>query len=96
MPGWTFITNHARVLMCIAENPDARLRDIAQQVDITERATQRIVGELVDAGYLTRQRVGRRNRYKVHGRRPIRAPEADNVAIGDVLNLLLSSSSTKH
>jgi hypothetical protein len=82
--------------MCIAENPDARLRDIAQQVDITERATQRIVGELVDAGYLTRQRVGRRNRYKVHGRRPIRAPEADNVAIGDVLNLLLSSSSTKH
>lgn len=96
MPGWTFITNHARVLMCIAENPDARLRDIAQQVDITERATQRIVGELVDAGYLTRQRVGRRNRYKVHGRRPIRAPEADNVAIGDVLNLLLSSSSAKH
>lgn len=82
--------------MCIAENPDARLRDIAQQVDITERATQRIVGELVDAGYLTRQRVGRRNRYKVHGRRPMRTPEADNVAIGDVLNLLLSSSSAKH
>lgn len=93
MAGWTFITNHARVLMCIAENPDARLRDIAQDVDITERATQRIVGELVDDGYLTRQRVGRRNRYKVHGRRPLRTPGGpDGVAVGDVLNLLLANS----
>lgn len=93
MPGWTFITNHARVLLCIAQNPDARLRDIAAQIDITERATQRIVGELVDAGYVTRKRVGRRNQYKVHEKRPMRAPEARETEIGEVLQILIDNNS---
>ena len=96
MEGWTFLTNHAHVLLCIAQDAGIRLRDVAEKVGITERAAQRIVADLESEGYVTTERIGRRNRYKVHGRRPIRAPEADNVAIGDVLNLLLSSSSAKH
>jgi predicted transcriptional regulator len=62
---WTFLTNHAQVLLCIAGTPDIRLRDVAEHVGITERATQRIVAELVDAGYVKVERVGRRNRYTV-------------------------------
>ena len=92
MSGWTFITNHARVLLCIARNPDARLRDIAAEIGITERATQRIVSELVDGGYLSRKRVGRRNTYKVHANRPMRAPEANGTDIGEVLDVLLAGS----
>jgi DNA-binding IclR family transcriptional regulator len=62
---WTFLTNHAQVLLCLAETPDIRLRDVAQHVGITERATQRILAELVEAGYVKVERVGRRNRYTV-------------------------------
>lgn len=62
---WTFLTNHARVLIVIARNPDARLRDISANIGITERATQRIVGELEEAGYLSHDKVGRRNRYQI-------------------------------
>jgi DNA-binding IclR family transcriptional regulator len=62
---WTFLTNHAQVLLCLAETPDIRLRDVAQRVGITERATQRILAELVEAGYVKAERVGRRNRYTV-------------------------------
>ena len=62
---WTFLTNHAQVLLCLAEEPDVRLRDVADRVGITERATQRILSELVQAGYVKTERVGRRNRYTV-------------------------------
>lgn len=62
---WTFLTNHAQVLLCLADTPDIRLRDVAEHVGITERAAQRILAELVDAGYVKTERVGRRNRYTV-------------------------------
>jgi DNA-binding MarR family transcriptional regulator len=62
---WTFLTNHAQVLLCIARSPDIRLRDVAEHVGITERATQRILAELVDAGYVKVERIGRRNHYTV-------------------------------
>ena len=60
-----FLTNHGLALLCIANDPDARMRDIAADVQITERAAQRIVADLIDSGYLDRERVGRRNRYKL-------------------------------
>ena len=82
---WTFLTNHAHVLVLLNCNPELRLRDLAGSVGITERATQRIVGELVDSGYLTRHRVGRRNSYTVHPDVALRHPlEADHT-VGDLL-----------
>jgi DNA-binding Lrp family transcriptional regulator len=82
---WTFLTNHAHVLVLLNRNAELRLRDLAQAVGITERATQRIVGELVDSGYLTRHRVGRRNSYTVHPDVSLRHPlEADHT-VGDLL-----------
>jgi DNA-binding IclR family transcriptional regulator len=62
---WTFLTNHAQVLLCLAATPDIRLRDVAERVGITERSTQRILAELVEAGYVKTIREGRRNRYTV-------------------------------
>lgn len=91
MAGWTFITNHARVLLVIARDPDVRLRDIAAALDITERAAQRIVTELVEDGYLSRKRQGRRNTYRVHGKRPMRAPQARETEVGRILETLLSN-----
>ncbi|GII82273.1 hypothetical protein Ssi03_02630 [Sphaerisporangium siamense] len=80
---WTFLTNHARVLVEIARSPDARLRDIAAGIGITERAAQAIVTDLEEAGYLTRTRVGRRNHYSVDPSRPFRHPaEADHRVAG--------------
>ena len=64
---WTFLSNHAQVLLCIARDRDTRLRDIAQAVGITERAAQRIVADLVEAGYVERERVGRRSHYRLNG-----------------------------
>jgi predicted transcriptional regulator len=71
---WTFLTNHAHVLLYIAQHPDARLREIAASVGITERATHRIVSELLEAGYLSKKKVGRRSTYKVYRRGPLRHP----------------------
>ena len=71
---WTFLTNHAAVLLCIASDPDIRLRDVAAAVGITERAVQSIVRDLEDEGYLERSRVGRRNHYELHGELPMRHP----------------------
>jgi predicted transcriptional regulator len=88
---WSFITNHARVLLLIARDQTLRLRDIASTLDITERAAQRIVSELVDAGYLTRKREGRRNTYKVHSKEPMRAPQARETGIGEILDVLLAN-----
>lgn len=73
-PDWTFLTNHAHVLLCIARDPEARMREVADLVGITERAVQRIVADLAAAGYLERIRTGRRNRYKVNVDVPLRHP----------------------
>ena len=86
--GWTFLTNHSHVLLCIAGDPDILLREVAEQVGITERATQRIVAELEDAGYLSHQRVGRRNHYEVHAHLPLRHPLEDHLEIGALLRML--------
>jgi hypothetical protein len=88
MPNWTFLSNHGQVLLCIARDPTARLRDIGDQVGITERAAHRIVGELVDAGYLRRQRNGRRNRYTITSQRSLPDPLAPDRSIGDLLRIL--------
>ncbi len=84
---WTFLTNHARVLILISKNPDIRVRDVAAMADITERSTQRIVAELEQGGYLTHEKVGRRNRYKVSTTAPLRHPHEQNVEIGDLLEM---------
>ena len=89
MATWTFLTNHAHVLLCVARDPGTRLRDIADCVGITERATHRIVDELVEAGYLTRHRLGRRNFYEVHPEGPMRGPLEGGRAIGELLAVLL-------
>ena len=85
---WTFLSNHAQVLLCIAQQPDARLRDIGQTVGITERAVHRIVVELGQAGYLTRERVGRRNRYSIAADLPLPDPAAGHRRVGELLRLL--------
>lgn len=71
---WTFLTNHAHVLISIAEDPNARIRDLADRVGITERAIQKIITELEEAGYLTHVREGRRNVYRVRLSQPLRHP----------------------
>ncbi len=88
MNSWTFLTNHAHVLLCIARDPGIRLRDVATEVQITERAAQRIVAELVAAGYISRTREGRRNHYDVHGDLPLRHPLDRHHAIGELLELI--------
>lgn len=88
MEQWTFLTNHAHVLLCIANDPGIRLRDVAERVGITERAAQRIVADLVDEGYLTRTKVGRRNQYQVHPDLPFRHPNEGRNDIGSLLDLL--------
>jgi len=87
--GWTFLSNHAHVLVCIARDPDMSLRAIADAVGVTERATQSIVGDLEAAGYLERRRVGRRNHYVVHEDLPLRHPLDRDHAIGELLALIL-------
>jgi len=88
VPDWTFLTNHAHVLLCVARDPDARMRDLAVDVGITERAAQRIVADLVKAGYLERTREGRRNRYVLRPELPLRHPLESDHAIGEILRLL--------
>ena len=86
---WTFLTNHAHVLICIVDTPEARMRDIAEKVAITERAVQRIVRDLEDAGYVQRIRIGRRNRYKVRKSLPLRHPIEKHRRISALLRLIL-------
>lgn len=85
---WRFVTNHTQVLLAIARDPDIRAREIAQTVGITERAAQRIVGDLVESGYVTSTRVGRRNHYTINRRRKMRHPAQSRQEIGDLLDLL--------
>lgn len=88
---WTFLTNHSHVLLCLAEDPEARMRDVAERVGITERAVQRIVSELEAAGYLIRSREGRRNRYEVKGDLPLRHPVEGHRNLDALIKLVLGS-----
>ncbi|MEO6955149.1 MAG: winged helix-turn-helix domain-containing protein [Antricoccus sp.] len=85
MARWTFLTNHAHVLMCVAQNPNVRLRDIAQSVGITERAAQRIITELEEAGYLQRERDGRRNAYRLNTSMPLRHPMDSALGVAELI-----------
>jgi MarR family len=85
---WSFLTNHARVLLYIAHDPGARLREIAASLGITERTTHAIVADLAEAGYVVKQRDGRRNRYQIEAHLPLPEPGTREPAIGDVLALL--------
>jgi|ERR1700722_13098738 hypothetical protein len=86
--GWTFLTNHARVLLCIARDPGVRLLDIAQRVGITERSAYGIVQDLADAGYIVKEKAGRRNRYRIRAHLPLREPTSRDRTVGDILALL--------
>jgi predicted transcriptional regulator len=88
-PPWTFLTNHAHVLFCVADAPDARVRDVALRVGITERAVIRILGDLAEAGYVRVRRDGRRNRYAVNGRRPLRHPIERHRTVRDLVGLIV-------
>lgn len=88
---WTFLTNHGHVLVCISQNPDIRLSEIADLVGIGERATHRIVQDLVEGGYVVRTHVGRRNTYSVDFSRSLRHPLESDHAIGDVFRVLAQS-----
>lgn len=87
--GWDFLTNHAHVLLCIADDPGIRLRDIAEAVGITERGAHKVLSELVDDGYVLRERQGRRNRYTVKPELPLRHPLVHDREVGDLLEVLL-------
>jgi len=91
---WTFLTNHARVLISIAEAPGIRLRDVADRIGITERAAQRIVAELETAGYLSHEKEGRRNRYHLRSDAYLRHPLEDDIEIGQLLDLFVGRNST--
>lgn len=91
--GWTFLSNHGHVLVSLASDPDVRMRDVAARVGITERAVQMIVGDLERAGYVVRERIGRRNRYTVVTAGRFRHSLEQHVRVGDFLGLVLQGSS---
>lgn len=92
---WTFLSNHSHVLLCIAGEPAVRLRDVATRVGITERAVQRIVSDLENAGYITRARAGRRNVYEIHADLPLRHPIESHREVRSLLNLILGTLPTQ-
>lgn len=93
--GWTFLSNHAHVLLCLARDPDARLRDIAEQVGITERAVHRIITELEDGGVITRHREGRRNHYEIDPSASMRHPMEAERTVGSLLVTLLDPAEAR-
>jgi DNA-binding MarR family transcriptional regulator len=88
MANWGLLTSHARVLMCIAHDPGARLRDIAASLGITERSAYSIVTELAEAGYVVKQKDGRRNRYQIQAHLPLPEPTSRERTVGEILALL--------
>jgi hypothetical protein len=100
MRSWSFLTNHARVLVAIAHDPDIRLRELGETVGITERAAHRIVDELATAGYVSRERTGRRNHYTIQPDLPLPDPLARSQRVGDLLAILVgqnwSGTATQH
>lgn len=89
MAEWNFLTNHANVLLCVTEEPDIRLKDLAQRISISERAVKRIVSDLEGAGYISRERMGRRNHYLIHGDAAIAGPMTRRLQLGVLLSALL-------
>jgi hypothetical protein len=92
---WSFVTNHARVMLCIAHDPDVRLRDIASTLGITERSAYGIVTDLADAEYVVKERDGRRNRYKIQHHRPLREATNRERTVGEMLDLLGATDGRK-
>jgi len=93
-PRWTFLTNHSHVLILLHKNPDIILREVALAVGVTERAVQRIIQELEADGFVERERIGRRNHYRVLVDQPLRHPIERHRSIGDLLNLVASDTPT--
>lgn len=93
MAQWSFLTNHARALLCIAHDPGLRLRDMADALDITERSAYAIVADLTQAGYVVKQRDGRRNRYSIQRHMPLPDSTGRERTVGEVLNLLVPTKS---
>jgi hypothetical protein len=92
---WKFITNHAQVLLCVAHDPEIRLREVAEACGITERAAHRIVADLEEAGYISRERIGRRNRYEFHAEIAMRHPPmwlVPDIRMGDLIAPLMARS----
>jgi DNA-binding Lrp family transcriptional regulator len=87
--GWDFLTNHAHVLLCVAHDPGVRLRDIAVSVGITERSAHKILSELVEEGYVDKEKVGRRNSYTVRHHMPLKHPLVQDQEVGELLGVLL-------
>lgn len=92
MVDWRFLTNHASVLLLIARQPDARLRDLAAALDVTERTAFGIVGDLTEAGYLVKEREGRRNRYHIQEHLPLPDSPSRSVTVAQVLDLLVDAA----
>jgi hypothetical protein len=92
MADWSFLTNHGRVLLCIAHDPGVRLRDIAATLDITERSAYAIVSDLSDAGYVLKEKDGRRNRYIVQHHLPLPETTIRERTVGEVLELLVGTN----
>ncbi len=92
MADWNFLTNHGRALVSIASDPGIRLRDIANRLGITERTAYGIVVDLTDAGYVTKVRDGRRNRYEVHAHLPLKGAVGRELTIGEVVDLFTSAN----
>jgi DNA-binding IclR family transcriptional regulator len=95
MAEWSFLTNHARTLVCIAHDPGARLRDIAATLGITERSAFGIVTDLTEAGYVVKEKEGRRNRYRIQAHLPLREADGRERTIGEVLGVLMDSRATE-
>ena len=92
---WSFLTNHARVLVCIAHDPGVRLRDIAATLGITERTAYGIVTDLTEAGYVVKNKDGRRNRYEIQAHLPMREAVSRERTIGQVLELLVETNTRR-
>jgi DNA-binding MarR family transcriptional regulator len=92
---WTFLSNHAHVLVCLAQDPDARLRDVALSVGITEHAVQKIVSDLEEAGVIARERAGRRNSYRLKLDAPLRHALESHKTVGVLLSLVLDRAGRK-
>ena len=92
---WTFLSNHAHVLVCLALDPDTRLRDVAASVGITERAVQKIVSDLEEAGVIVRERIGRRNSYRLDLDAPLRHALESHKSVGALLSLVLDRAGLK-
>jgi predicted ArsR family transcriptional regulator len=91
---WTFLTTHARVMLLVAHDPGVRLRDIAASLDITERSAFGIITDLVEAGYIVKEKNGRRNRYQIQAHRPLLEPDGRERTVGEILDLLTGTGAS--